>query len=78
MKNGSYVEYLFGVATGWLGWSPKTAWRTPIPELINALDARIDWLKLTGALVDKSPSPEQRKASVADKLRAALRGRRGE
>ena len=43
MKNGSYVDYLFGVATGWLGWPPDTAWHTPIPHIMLALDARLDW-----------------------------------
>lgn len=75
MRNGSYVDYLFGVATGWLGWPPETAWRTPIPQILLALDARLDWMNPGNASSPKrAPSP-QRKATVADRLKAFLRGR---
>ena len=46
MRNGSYVDYLFGVATGWLG----------------------------GGKAQQHAAPKQ-KASVADRLKAFLRGR---
>lgn len=77
MKNGSYVDYLFGVATGWLGWPPETAWRTPVPQIMLALDARIDW---TGRGQAQGQPPGQhaassRPVSVADKLKAFFRGR---
>lgn len=80
MKNGSYVDYLFGVATGWLGWPPDTAWRTPIPQIMLALDARLDW---TGRGQAKDQPSGQRAAprravSVADKLKAFFRGRQEE
>lgn len=31
------------MATGLLGWMPEVAWRTPIPELLIAMDAKIEW-----------------------------------
>lgn len=71
MRNGSYVDYLFGVATGWLGWPPETAWRTPIPQILMALDARLDWM---GGGKPQQQSAPKRKASVADRLKAMLRG----
>ena len=76
MIAGSYVDYLFGVATGWLGWSPKTAWKTPIPELMLALNARIEWCRMTGEIsgAGHTAPPPAAKANVADKLKAALRG----
>lgn len=72
MRNGSYVDYLFGVATGWLGWPPDTAWKTPIPQIMLALDARLDWM---GRGPAQQPPTAQRKASVADRLKSFLRGR---
>ena len=35
------------MATGWLGWPPDVAWRTPVPEILTALDARIEWVNMT-------------------------------
>ena len=73
MKNGSYVDYLFGVATGWLGWPPDTAWHTPIPQLMLALHARLDWM---GRGQSSAPAaPAARKDSVAERLKAFIRGR---
>ncbi|MFV3286879.1 hypothetical protein ACNFCI_22960 [Pseudomonas sp. NY15356] len=80
MKNGSYVDYLFGVATGWLGWPPETAWRTPIPQIMLALDARLDWTgrgQAQGQIAGQRTAPHRR-ASVADKLKAFFRGRQEE
>lgn len=78
MINGSYVDYLFGVATGWLGWSPKVAWKTPIPELMLALRARIEWCRMTGEISnhEQAGSAPAAPVSVADKLKAVLRGGR--
>lgn len=75
MKNGSYVDYLFGVATGWLGWSPDTAWHTPIPHIMLALDARLDWTgrgQAQGQAIAAKPPARQ---GVAEKLKSFLRGR---
>ncbi|PTU53965.1 hypothetical protein DBB42_01760 [Pseudomonas plecoglossicida] len=75
MKNGSYVDYLFGVATGWLGCPPDTAWHTPIPQIMLALDARLDWTGRGQAQGQAaSPKPPTRQG-VADKLKSFLRGR---
>lgn len=74
MKNGSYVDYLFGVATGWLGWPPDTAWHTPIPHIMLALDARLDWTgrgQAQGQTTAEKPSTRQ---GVAEKLKSFLRG----
>jgi len=77
VKGGSYVDYLYGVATGWLGWSPKTAWRTPIPELMLALDARIEWMQMTNPFGGAAkPKDKPKPTTVAEKLRAVLTGRK--
>jgi len=76
VKNGSYVDYLFGVATGWLGWPPDTAWHTPIPQIMLALDARIDWTgRGQGQGQGQTPASPQKRESVADRLKSFLRGR---
>lgn len=74
MRNGSYVDYLFGVATGWLGWPPDTAWHTPIPQIMLALDARLDWAGC-GQSQAQAPAATPKRESVADKLKSFLRGR---
>lgn len=71
MINGSYVDYLFGVATGWLGWPPDVAWRTPIPQIMLALNARLEWMN-----PGKTPPPKPSKAPIAERLKARLRGQR--
>lgn len=71
MINGSYVDYLFGVATGWLGWPPDVAWRTPIPQIMLALNARLEWMNPS-----KTPPPKPSKATIAERLKARLRGQR--
>jgi len=76
VKNGSYVDYLFGVATGWLGWPPDTAWHTPIPQIMLALDARLDWTgRGQGQGLGQGPASAPKRESVADKLKSFLRGR---
>ncbi|MCY1371460.1 hypothetical protein D9M69_586030 [compost metagenome] len=72
MRAGSYVDYLFGVATGWLGWPPDTAWRTPIPQLLLALEARLDWMNPS----QKASQPPEKPPSVAEKIKAVLGGNR--
>ncbi|RYZ22731.1 MAG: hypothetical protein EOO16_07700 [Chitinophagaceae bacterium] len=78
MKNGSYVDYLFGVATGWLGWPPDTAWKTPIPQIMLALDARLDWTGRGQAQAQGQNAAPRKQGNVADKLKAFFRGRRDE
>jgi len=75
VKNGSYVDYLFGVATGWLGWPPDTAGHTPIPQIMLALDARLDWTGRGQGGQGKAQAAPEKRESVADKLKNFLRGR---
>ncbi|OQR30256.1 hypothetical protein BWR59_16995 [Pseudomonas sp. Bc-h] len=66
------------MATGWLGWTPDVAWHTPLPELFIAMDAKIEWARMTSPFASAStqPPPPQKPVDVAQKLRAALTGRR--
>lgn len=68
------------MATGWLGWPPDVAWRTPVPEIIVALDARVEWVNMTNPFGsgDKDGKPATRKGQPKQKmspteLRKALR-----
>ena len=71
------MDRLYAVATGWLGWCPDTAWRTPLPELFLAMDARIEWAQMTNPFGTPAGNKEKPKPStVAAKLRQALTGRR--
>nr|WP_277594216.1 hypothetical protein [Pseudomonas chlororaphis] len=64
------------MATGWLGWPPDLAWRTPLPELFMAIDARLEWVQMTNPFGGKPKDKEKPKPStVAAKLRQALTGR---
>ncbi|NKX47809.1 hypothetical protein HGG67_06170 [Rhodobacteraceae bacterium R_SAG8] len=36
---------LYKLATGWLGWTPDTAWNATLPEILNAFDGHVDQLK---------------------------------
>lgn len=79
VEDGSYVDRLFSIATGWLGWSPDTAWRTPLPELFMAMDARLEWVQMTSPFGKGKAAGAPRKpgaSAVADKLRHALTGRK--
>lgn len=73
------MDRLYAIATGWLGWTPGVAWSTPLPELFMAMDARLEWVKMTNPFGggNKAAGNEKPKPStVADKLRRALTGRK--
>ena len=61
---------LYKVATGWLGWTPETAWNATLPEILQAFDGHIDQLKAVhGAAEDDTNatpamSAEQRQANI--------------
>ncbi|GFM89324.1 hypothetical protein PSCICO_47230 [Pseudomonas cichorii] len=64
------------MATGWLGWSPDVAWHTPLPELFLAMDAKIEWARITNPFSQPVQTQAKPKpATVAQKLRMALTGR---
>nr|WP_145186124.1 hypothetical protein [Pseudomonas sp. URMO17WK12:I11] len=68
------------MATGWLGWAPDLAWRTPLPELFMALDARLEWTQMNnpfGKAKAQSGKGKSSASNVAEKLRQALTGRSG-
>jgi hypothetical protein len=40
-----HLETLFGIATGWLGWAPETAWNATPGEITAAYRGRLDMLR---------------------------------
>ncbi|WP_338791100.1 hypothetical protein [Pseudomonas sp. AE27] len=72
---------MYSVAVGWLGWAPDVAWSTPLPELFLAMDARVEWARMTnpfGSGKQQGAKEKPGASSVADKLRAALTGRKAQ
>lgn len=63
---------LFKVATGWLGWPPRTALTTPIPQILLAQEGMIDWNRKLWGGGDSESKPEA-KGPVGDRLKAAFR-----
>ncbi len=58
-----HFERLFGLATGWLGWSPEDAWNATPGEIKAAYEGRLDMLKaIFGGAEDK----QTRKQSPAE------------
>lgn len=50
-----HLEDLFKVATGWLGWSPETAWNTTPAEIMAAQAGLIDWQNALCGVAPKKP-----------------------
>ena len=61
---------LYKIATGWLGWTPETAWNATLPEILSAFDGHIDQLKAVhgsaedGANSTPAMSADQRQANI--------------
>jgi hypothetical protein len=74
---------LYDSETGWLGWTPDTAWNATPTEITRAMSAHFDRLLTTGVLIRdkataKAPDPEQAARNIAENLdpefdRAGLR-----
>jgi hypothetical protein len=57
---------MFQFATGYLGYTPEVAMHTPMPQILLALDGRIEWLRKTNGVEDEKP------ANPAEKLKAMM------
>ena len=58
---------LYGVATGWLGWTPETAWNATPTEIDRAHAAHIERLVTTGIIIrDKEQSTHDPREEVAE------------
>lgn len=55
MSEAEYLAYVFGVATGWLGWPPSEAWASTVPEILLATESKIDFVQMTTPGIKKKP-----------------------
>lgn len=71
---GEFYSHQFEQATGWLGWTPETAWNATPTEIDRAYSGHIERLKaIHGSSegdkqAEKRPDPEQAARNVADGL----------
>lgn len=61
---------LFGIATGWLGWTPDAAWNATPQEITDALEAHIAMQKAIHGGEDENtgPNEEQRRHNIEQGL----------
>lgn len=68
MSHAEFLRELFKFATGWLGWPPAVALATPIPQILVAVEGRLDMLRaIFGSGKEAAP-----KVPLAEKLQAAF------
>jgi hypothetical protein len=60
-----HFERLFGLATGWLGWSPGDAWDATPGEITAAYNARLDMLKAIFGSGEEKPKANDEAAFAA-------------
>jgi hypothetical protein len=53
-----FHERLFAIATGWLGWTPDTAWNATPAEILAAHGGRFDMLKAIFGSPKKDDKPQ--------------------
>lgn len=58
------LDELFGIATGWFGWTPHEAYRATPAEIIKARDGRVQLLKLMFGSEDKPKAREPYRATT--------------
>ena len=64
MTEAEFLEYEFGLATGWLGWPPEFAWRSTVPEIDVAIAAKVEFIQMTTPGM-KKPKEKQRQSGMA-------------
>ncbi|MBP5971072.1 hypothetical protein [Pseudomonas iridis] len=67
------VDELFQIATGWLGWSPREAWRTPVVEIVMAWESKRQFLSDTNPFGGGGGDSPPSKQAVAKEARMGFR-----
>ena len=67
-----FHERLFKIATGWLDWTPQTAWNATPAEITAAYAGKIDMLKAIHGAAEKPAEPEA-PVDLGAKVRATFR-----
>lgn len=68
-----YHKRLFGIATGWLGWTPEVAWNATPAEIVAAHQGRVEMLKAIYGSGDQAKAPAKPE-KLSDKVRGLMRG----
>ncbi|RFB95343.1 hypothetical protein B5K11_10440 [Rhizobium leguminosarum bv. trifolii] len=64
---------LYGYATGWLGWTPQTAWNATPTEIDRAYAAHLDMLKaIHGSAEKEQPAHDPREEVTEGEARSGL------
>lgn len=75
------MDEVFCLATGSLQWSPRDAWETPVPQILMAWEARMEFLRATNPFgkADKpvGPPPGETQEQKRQRIKAQIRGARG-
>jgi hypothetical protein len=64
------VDRLFLIGTGFLGWSAEQTMHTPMPQILLALDGKIEWTQSTNPWGASKDRQVKKAENPADKLRA--------
>ena len=69
-----HLTNLYGIATGWLGWTPQVALDSTPAEITEAYKGRLEMLRaIFGASDDADKPAPTKKPKTADDLRRAFR-----
>lgn len=68
-----YHSQLYRIATGWLGWTPETAWNATPAEIVAAHQGRVEMLKAIYGNGDQDKTPAKPE-KLSDKVRGLMRG----
>jgi len=75
MSHAEFFAWLFGIATGWLGWSEREALHANMSSILIAYHGRIGMLKaIFGGGEDKAPTMSR---STPENLVAFFRSLKG-
>lgn len=80
MSYADYLDHLFKAATGWLGWTPEVALRTPMPLIELAMEGRYAYLRAVNGIpedddADTTPMrPASGPGGLIDYLRHRAKG----
>ncbi|VVO30376.1 hypothetical protein [Pseudomonas fluorescens] len=67
------MDELFCIATGSLYWSPRDAWETPVPQILMAWEARVEFLRATNPSGPPPAPPGPPAHETADEKRQRIK-----
>ena len=67
-----FIDALFKVGTGYLGWTPEVTLNTPIPQIVLAYEGKIDFVIKTNPFGGSKSAAKPVDKSVAKQKLAAL------